>query len=121
MSTTFGDNIRKYRELKNMTQESLALALGYKTKGAVNKIEKNVSNLPQPKIKLCADILGVPVAKLFSNAEPTIESYEAFKVYLPYLAQADEAILKSVRILLGMPLVLGEKKENGSSPSKAIS
>ena len=103
MATTFGDNIRKYRELKNMTQEELALALGYKTKGSVNKIEQNVTRLPQPKIKLCADILGIPVAKLFSDVEPKTDPYERFEEYLPYLAQADEVTLNNIRAILGVP------------------
>lgn len=103
MATTFGDNIRKYREAKGMTQEELALALGYKTKGAVNKIEKNVSKLPQPKIKQCADILGIPVAKLFSDAEPVTKDYSHLYEFLPYLAQADEATLTMIRKILDMP------------------
>lgn len=116
MATTFGDNIRKYRELKGLRQEDLAVAIGYKTKGSINKIEKNVTKLPQNKIKLCADVLGIPVAKLFSDAEPTIEPFEKFKEYLPYLAQASEERLESVRILLGMPV----EKKSGSSMNEAV-
>jgi len=103
MATTFGDNIRRYRELKNMTQEELALALGYKTKGSVNKIEQNVTKLPQPKIKLCADILGIPVAKLFSGVEPKTDPYEQFEEYLPYLAQANDETIATIRFMLHMP------------------
>lgn len=102
MATTFGDNIRKFREEKEMTQEELALALGYKTKGAVNKIENNVTKLPQDKIKLCADILGVAVSKLFTDAE-TVDGDVGLCEFLPYLANADEVILESVRKLLDMP------------------
>lgn len=104
MATTFGDNIRKYREKKGMTQLELAIALGYKTKGAVNKIENNVTRLPQPKIKLCADILGIPVVKLFSDAEPISVDYTLYHEYLPYLAQADPTTLNNIRAILGMPI-----------------
>ena len=103
MATTFGDNIRKYRELKNMTQEDLALALGYRTKGSVNKIEQNVTRLPQPKIKLCADILGIPVAKLFSEVEPKTETFDSYEEYLPYLAQASDETIANIRFMLHMP------------------
>ena len=103
MATTFGDNIRKYRELKGLRQEDLALALGYKTKGAVNKIENNVTKLPQNKIKQCADILGIPVAKLFSDAEPTVDPYAKVRRFLPYLAQAEDYKLKAIEDILGMP------------------
>lgn len=102
--TTFGDNIRKYREAKGLRQEDLALALGYKTKGSVNKIEKNVAKLPQPKIKLCAEILGVPIAKLFADAEPIRDPFAMFEEYLPYLVQADPTTLRNIRAILGMPL-----------------
>ena len=104
MSTTFGENIRKYRLLKGLTQEELALAIGYKTKGAVNKIENNVTKLPQNKIQACADALGVPVAKLFSDAEPVVPREQTLIIgFLPYLARADEATLDIVRKILDMP------------------
>ena len=103
MTTTFGDNIRKYREMKGMTQLELANALGYKTKGSVNKIENNVTKLPQPKIKLCADVLGIPVTKLFEDAEPKNSEYLSLYEFIPYLAQADETTLDNIRAILGMP------------------
>lgn len=103
MATTFGDNVRKYRELKGLRQEDLAIALGYKTKGSVNKIENNVTKLPQNKIKQCADILGVPVAKLFSDAEPVRDSFVDFQEYLPYLAQASDETIANIRFMLHMP------------------
>jgi transcriptional regulator with XRE-family HTH domain len=117
MATTFGDNIRKYRELKGMTQKDLAFALGYKTKGAVNKIEQNVTKLPQNKIKLCADILGIPVAKLFSDAEPVKDPYEPFHEFLPYLAQADSVTLENIRAILRMPAkkICSESMRTGTS------
>jgi len=114
MATTFGDNVRKYRELKGLRQEDLALALGYKTKGSINKIENNVTKLPQNKIKQCADILGIPVAKLFSDAEPKSDPFAKFREYLPYLAQAEESDLRSIRKILGMPVEV-KKSNDGSS------
>lgn len=107
--STFGNNIRRYREAKGMNQEELALALGYKTKGSVNKIEHNVTKLPQPKIKLCAEILGVPVSKLFEDSESKEDPFEKFEEYLPYLAQADPTTLRNIRAILGMPLKTGGK------------
>lgn len=117
MATTFGDNIRKYREIKGITQEELALALGYKTKGSVNKIEHNVTKLPQNKIKQCADALGIPVAKLFSDAEPKVDPFESYKEYLPYLAQASEETIRHIRFMLDMPL---DEKNSGASTRRDI-
>ena len=112
MSTTFGENIRKYREQKGMRQEDLALALGYKTKGSVNKIENNVTKLPQNKIALCAKVLGIPVAQLFSDAVPVRNQFEEFQEYIPYLAQASEETIRNIRFMLGMPIT--EKKSDGN-------
>ena len=119
MATTFGDNIRKYRERKGLRQEDLAIALGYKTKGAVNKIERNVTKLPQDKIKKCADILGVEVADLFTGAEPVKDPMAPFMEYLPYLAQADEKSIDIVRAALGMEPILRLKKSDGASSAEA--
>ena len=121
MATTFGDNIRKYRERKGLRQEDLAVALGYKTKGAVNKIERNVTKLPQDKIKKCAEILGVPVADLFSGAEPVNDPLAPFMEYLPYLAQADEKTIDLVRLALGMEPLIRLKKSDGAFITKARS
>lgn len=52
-----GENIRIFRLLNNMTQEELAEKMGYKSKASINKIEKEVKNLPIEKLQKIADIL----------------------------------------------------------------
>lgn len=42
-----------------MTQEELALKIGYKTKVAINKIEKGERKLPSDKINATAEALGI--------------------------------------------------------------
>lgn len=102
--TTFGDNVRNIRKEKGMTQEELALALGYKDRSSVNKIEKNVAQIPQETIQRLADVLGVPVAKLFADAEPVTPAIPSdLMEFLPFLEKAEEWQLESVRRILGMP------------------
>ena len=115
----FGDRLRQIRENRGMTQERLAHVIGLRTKAAISKIEKGITDPNQSTIKKLADALGVSPLDFFEGY--SIREYARYEEYLPYLAQADEAILKSIRILLNMPLIPDEKKENGSSTSKAIS
>lgn len=54
---TIGDRIKSRREQLHMSQEELAVKIGYKSRSSVNKIELNQYNLKQSKIKLIADAL----------------------------------------------------------------
>ena len=44
--TTIGDRIKSRREELGLTQDDLALKLGYKSRSSINKIEKDGRNLP---------------------------------------------------------------------------
>lgn len=56
---TVGERIRIRREHLGMSQEDLALKIGYKSRSSINKIELDVQQLGQKKIKAVADALGV--------------------------------------------------------------
>lgn len=62
-------NIKKYRELKNMSQEELAKRVGYSNRSAITRIEKGEIDLPQSKIVAIADALGVPAGALMGSTE----------------------------------------------------
>ena len=62
-------NIKKYRELKNMSQEDLAKKVGYSNRSAITRIEKGEIDLPQSKITAIADALGVPAGTLMGSTE----------------------------------------------------
>ena len=59
-----GDNIMNLRKLRGMTQEELAFKLGYKSKSSINKIEQGLNDIPQSKIVMFAEALGVTHARL---------------------------------------------------------
>jgi transcriptional regulator with XRE-family HTH domain len=52
-----GLRIRELRYNNNMTQEELALKVGYTSRSSINKIEKGMVDLPQSKIAEIADAL----------------------------------------------------------------
>lgn len=54
---TIGQRIKERREELDMTQDELAKRLGYKSRSSINKIELDIYNLKQSKIKAIADAL----------------------------------------------------------------
>ena len=57
MADSIGYRIRKRREELEMSQEELALCLGYKSRSSIAKIEKDGRELPQKKIASIAAAL----------------------------------------------------------------
>lgn len=87
-----GDLIKKRREELNLTQEELADLLNYKSKSTINKIEKNINDIPFSKLEDFAKILKVDsayllgwdiekkeqsITKASKDIEPTIEEIRA--------------------------------------------
>ena len=105
---TFGERVRLTRERNNMTQEDLAHAIGLKTKAAVSKIEKGITNPNQKTIAKIAKALGETPAYFFGYSD------DKFVEYLPYLAQASEETIRNIRFMLGMPVEV-KKSNDGSS------
>ena len=101
----FGERVRIARERKDMTQEDLAHAIGLKTKAAVSKIEKGITDPNQTTIAKIAKALGKSPAYFFGYQD------ERFEEYLPYLENADDSDLRAIRKILGMPME--DKKSNG--------
>lgn len=60
-----GENIKKFREMKKLTQEQLAHMLGYKGKSAVSNWERG-DNLPtDDKIEMLLDIFEIDANTLY--------------------------------------------------------
>ena len=56
--TKQGDRIKETRIKAGLTQSELAKACGYKSRTAIANIEAGKSEMPFPKLKLCAKALG---------------------------------------------------------------
>lgn len=60
-----GDNIKKFRELKNITREQMASDLNMSLSG-YSKIERGDTDLTISKIERIAEVLGIDIAQLLS-------------------------------------------------------
>ena len=111
---SFGENLKRIREKRDMTQERLAHAIGLKTKAAISKIEKDITDPNQSTISKLAMALSVSPLEFFDFYWEEMEEKKLgpFKEYLPYLAQADDVTLRNIRAILGMPIER-EKSEHG--------
>lgn len=75
----YGQNLRRLRMERGMSQEELAKALGYTNRSSINKIEIGRSSIPTEKIQLTAQVLGVSPLELFEsdndapNSQPEIK------------------------------------------------
>ena len=63
----FGENLRKLRQARGITQEELSEKLGYSSRSSINKIESGDRDMPRSKIEQAAKILGVSPLELFKN------------------------------------------------------
>lgn len=64
-----GHRIRDLRLKNKLTQEELALKVGYTSRSSINKIEKGLVDLPQSKIAEIADALGTTPTYLMGWAD----------------------------------------------------
>ena len=71
---TIGERIREKRESLGMTQEELAIKLGYAGRSSVNKVE-NSKEVSMKKIKKYAEALNTSVAYLMGWEEPVVDFY----------------------------------------------
>lgn len=73
--SSINDRIRKRREELGITQDELARRMGYKSRSSINKIEKNMADIPQSKIEsfasaldtTCAYLMGIDTATESEN------------------------------------------------------
>lgn len=64
MMEGLGCKIKQRREELGLSQEELAMMLGYKHKSSINKIELGQSDIPRVKVPAFAKALGMTAAEL---------------------------------------------------------
>ena len=98
------NNIKKYRQINNLTQESLAKKVGYADKGMISRIENGKVDLPQSQIIKFADALNVSPGTLMgidgsssidTAMERAISFYERYENASPEIRSAIETLLKA--------------------------
>ncbi len=60
-----GDNIKKFRELKNITRETISSELNMSLSG-YSKIERNEVDLTISKVQKIAEVLGVDLSQILN-------------------------------------------------------
>ena len=101
--TSFGLRVQQRRKELNLTQEELAVKMGYKTKSSINKIEKGLADIPQGKIVQLADALNTTPAYLMGWNNPDLDQQEEVQIALKLYGQYKKAqpdIQKAVQTLL---------------------
>ena len=72
--STVGENISIMRKRLGLTQEELAIKMGYKSKSTINKIELGINDIPQSKIMKFAEVLDTTPACLMGWDEESKET-----------------------------------------------
>lgn len=72
------ENIKKLRKEKKMSQEKLARLTGYTDRSSIAKIEKGEVDIPQSKIMLFAQALGVDAGALM-GADGVTDTHQIIK------------------------------------------
>jgi transcriptional regulator with XRE-family HTH domain len=73
-------NIKRRREELGMSQEELALRLGYKSRSSINKIEMGLNDIPQSKVEAFAQALNLTPSELMGwldEKKPHDKEHEA--------------------------------------------
>jgi transcriptional regulator with XRE-family HTH domain len=66
---TMGQRIKEQRDKNGLSQNELAIKLGYKSRSSLNKIEMDLQEMPVDKVKMCSTIFGCSVAYLMGWEE----------------------------------------------------
>lgn len=109
-----GQNIKRLRELKGWSQETLARKMGYKSKSTINKIESNVNDVNQTTLNKFADvfkcdpveIIGVPghteTLSVYTPAMPTYDFNNEEKEIISAYRKSDSLTKAMVLRTLGL-------------------
>ena len=90
---TIYERIKYLREKQNMSQQELALRVGYKDKSAVSKVERGDRDINQTMVKKYAEALHTTPAFLMGWEEKENPPAE------PQLTEGEEKLLKLIRLM----------------------
>ena len=90
---TIYERIKYLRKQQNMSQQELALRVGYKDKSAVSKVERGDRDINQTMVKKYAEALNTTPADLMGWEEKENPPAE------PQLTEGEEKLLKLIRLM----------------------
>ena len=88
-----GKNIRKLREKRGMSQEELAIKIGYKSKSSINKIELGLNDVSRSKVELIADALYTTPAVLMGWVDEEVREQDDVLANIVLKLREDEELL----------------------------
>ena len=88
-----GENIRKMREKRGMSQEELAIKAGYSSRTTINKIENGVNDPPLSKVELIADALYTTPAVLMGWVDEEVREQDEVLANIVLKLRKDEELL----------------------------
>lgn len=93
-----GDLVKARREELGLSQDELAKKCGYTSRSTINKIEKNINDVNQTKLKVLADALEVDVMYFIKDDTPTIPPRieEYIKKFMELSPDKQDAIAKYI-------------------------
>ena len=101
-------NIKAARIAAGLSQEQLALKIGYTDRSSIAKIEAGKVDLPQSKIAAIADALHTTVAELLRDTDEPVLTFDDFTYALHN--EVDGLTEEHKAILLEMAKVLKQKQ-----------
>lgn len=97
-----GEKIKKFRKFLGMTQQELALKVGYTNRSTITHIEKGLIDIPSEKLHLIAKALGVNISDLLEDNKPKINN-DPYFIDTSFLNSEEQKELKS---LLDMNIIM---------------
>ncbi len=96
LKTSIGQNIRRIRRSKDLTQENMAFELGI-TKSAYSKIERGETNPSVNRLFDISKILEVDITEFFHNTDAEhLAGEEEENLYNPTIREEIEALNKAL-------------------------
>ena len=115
---TFLEKLDALIKTRGLNKHSFAKECGIPYTTVDYWYKQNTDKVKLDTVRQISSFFGVNLNYWKESEDTILSKYQKYIDFLPYLAQASEERLESVRILLGMPL---EEKKNGSSIREAVS
>jgi transcriptional regulator with XRE-family HTH domain len=86
---SFGENLRRLREQKGLTQDEVARRMGYVNNSQIAAWERNPQRLPDPdNIRKAATAVGVEPWELLEGVETEIDKLRRVRNQIQHMAEA---------------------------------
>lgn len=106
------ENIKKRRLELHLTQEQLALKMGYSDKGMISKIEKGLIDIPQSKIVEFAKVLRTEPSALMGWTEPQVDYHVKIDGREDILLEVEKMDADKYNQLLAFAKFINQGKED---------